>query len=114
MRLQDRGFIPVPAGHFEIDRLLVLTGLVASRSEAQRLVKAGAVSWRKMDKEIRGEQAWEMDWQKVADFRQELNAGWPWTLRVGNGNWRAGRPGLMMVMRPCEEQMIDFWNEMWL
>lgn len=125
--IEKRQFLPIETTIFTIDKVLVLVGLIHSRSEAQRLLKAGAVSWRRDDT--------VMDWTKITDFRQELEAGWPWVLRISDGHWRTvqvterpdpakppetkpkGFPGLALVMRPelckgVEEDGVTPW-EMW-
>lgn len=131
--VEERGFIEVDVPSFQMDRVLVAAGIVDSRSNAQRLIKQNSISWRRDD---------GADWAKVADFRQELEPGWPVILRVGDGHWRSllvevevtenppmgatdktpivkkvskprQFPGLAMVMRPTEDQTIDLWTELW-
>jgi hypothetical protein len=126
MKVEERGFIPIELASFQLDRTLVATGMIHSRAETQRLIKAGSVSWRKDDS--------MMDWAKVIDWKLELKEGWPWVLRVGSGHWRSvmveerpnlnkppvskprSFPGLMTVMRPKlgeEAQDIEVWSELW-
>ena len=121
MKPEDRRFLPVEVASSQIDRVLVAAGLTDSRSEAQRLIRAGGVSWRIADD--------VMGWTKVVDFKQEVKPGWPWYIRVGNGNWRSVQrkpedgqpakpgwdsfPGVMCVMVPEESQTIDVWSEVW-
>jgi hypothetical protein len=127
MTLMGRGFIEVQVSSFQIDRVLVAVGLVDSRGAARRLVKQKGVSWRRDDN--------QMDWAKVADFRQEIEPGWPVVLRVGGGHWRILQvetevtenlpvkkattpkafPGLALVMRPLwveglEEDGVTPWR----
>lgn len=118
----DTQFVEVEAPSFQIDRVLVAAGIVDSRSNAQRLLKGGGVTWRRSDGQMR--------WTKVTDFKTEVPSGWPWILRVGDGNWRTlmietpGRdgkpaakprmfPSLTEVMRPEENQTIQFWSKLW-
>jgi hypothetical protein len=70
--------VEVPS--FQADRLLVASGIVDSRSNAQRLIKGGGVSWRPADDAT--------DWKVVKDFREEVASGWPAYLRVGDGHPR--------------------------
>jgi hypothetical protein len=93
MTVAERGFVGIDVPSFQIDRVLVAVGIVDSRSNAQRLIKSGAISWRKDDCKVWQDadgKWWKqaLDWEKVTDFRQELEPGWPWVLRVGNGHWR--------------------------
>ena len=108
-------FAPVEAKSRQIDTVLVAAGLTDSRSEAQRLIKGGGVSWRKSD---------GGEWSKVHDFKEIIASGWPWNVRIGNGNWRLvprkdGRtgwnqfPGVVTVMVPEDNQTIDCWSEVW-
>lgn len=132
MTVAERGFIDVEVPGFTIDRVLVAVGLCESRGAAQRLVKQKGVSWRRDD---------GSDWSVVTDFKQEVEAGWPVVLRVGNGHWRtvqvevevvenpplgsSEKPkvkkvtkpkmfnSLALVMRPMEDQTKDVWTELW-
>jgi len=80
MTVEERGFIEIEIPSFQMDRVLVAAGIVDSRTNAQRLIKSNSISWRRDDG--------AMDWTKVTDFRQELEPGWPWILKVGDGHWR--------------------------
>src|SRR5271155_852594 len=42
-------FVEVETQSFQIDRVLVAAGIVDSRSNAQRLLKANGISWRRSD-----------------------------------------------------------------
>ena len=125
--------IDVPS--FQIDRVLVAVGIVDSRSNAQRLIKGGGVTWRVDDD--------RMEWERVKDFKQEIEPGWPVILRIGDGHVRSilvevpgldGKPvskpkqmfSLATVMRPMwsegvEEdgtpwrvfQSRDVWDGVW-
>lgn len=123
MTVEERGFINVEVPAFTIDRLLVAVGMIHSRTEAQRLIKQGAVSWRRDDN--------VMDWTKVKEWKQELEPSWPWVLRISDGHWRSvmveerpdpdkppvskpkAFPGLALVMRPEENQTRDVWTDLW-
>jgi hypothetical protein len=122
MTPDERRFVEVNVASFQIDRVLVAVGIVDSRSNAQRLIKGGGVTWRRSES--------NMDWAKVKEFRQEIESGWPVILRVGDGMWRTvmleqkgmdGKPvtkpkmfpSIAEVMRPLEEQDIEFWSKLW-
>ena len=119
---EERRFVALEVPSFQIDRVLVAVGIVDSRSNAQRLIKGGGVTWR------RSESA--MEWTKVKEFKQEIEPGWPVILRIGDGLWRSvlveekghdGKPvskpkqfnSIAEVMRPIEDQTIEFWSELW-
>ena len=102
--------------------VLVAVGLVESRGAAQRLIKQRGITWRRDD---------GVDWSQVTDWKQEIEAGWPVVLRIGNGHWRTVQievedpitkkpttkpkafPSLALVMRPVEDQTKDVWTELW-
>lgn len=122
MTVNERRFVEIEVPSFQIDRVLVAAGIVDSRSNAQRLIKSGGITWRRSDG--------EMVWTKVTDFRQEIEPGWPVILRVGDGHWRSvmvevmgihGKPtmkakqfpSLAEVMRPAEDQTIGVWTNLW-
>lgn len=134
MKPEEQRFVEIEVASFQIDRVLVAVGIVDSRSNAQRLIKGGGVTWRKdTDRAFEKDGKWftvATDWEKVVDFKQEVEPGWPLILRIGDGNWRTvmvevpGRdgkpvskpkmfPSLAVVMRPTERQTIEFWSELW-
>ena len=122
--LDDMHFDEVEIASFQIDRVLVAANMTGSRTEAQRLIKAGAVSWRKADGIT--------DWSKVNDFKQEIEPSWPVIVRISDGGprtvARVPKPGekdfkpghdtfhgtrQVMVPVPVEGQTLDVWDEVW-
>ena len=119
---EEMHFEDIEVSSFQMDRLLVAVGIVDSRSNAQRLIKQGAITWRTADD--------VMEWTKVKDFREEVQAGWPVYLRVGDGHPRTvmveerkegEKPksvpktffSISCVMRPEPEQTHKVWDEAW-
>lgn len=122
MKVEERRFVEIEVPSFQIDRVLVAVGIVDSRSNAQRLIKGGGVTWRRSES--------TMEWTKVKEFKEEIEPGWPVLLRIGDGLWRSvlveqkgldGKPvskpkqfnSIAEVMRPTEDQTIEFWSELW-
>lgn len=117
----------IEVSSFQIDKVLCASGIVDSRSSAQRLIKEGGVSWRRDN----GRE----DWEKVRNFSDEIPAGHPYILRIGNGLYRTilvnGKfkqaPSLATVMRPMWVEGVDsdkkttyrvfqsrrLWNKLW-
>jgi hypothetical protein len=92
-------FVEIEVQSFHFDRVLVAVGLVDSRSNAQRLIKQNAISWRRDDN--------LMDWTRVKDIKEQVEPGWPNVVRVGNGHWRTVQVEVEVTVNPSLGSTAD-------
>jgi hypothetical protein len=82
----------------QLPQILMAIGLVASTTQAAKLLKNYSVEMR----------PWDMsEWWTKVELKTKLPAGAPLYLRVGKRVW-----GLQIVMFPVREQTLDFWEEL--
>ncbi len=134
-------FKPVDVKKLSIDQIMFTTGMASSVADAQRLVKAGGVSFRHGGPCIAQDQKHKICvcdpktpqpvqeckhvFRKFKDPRETLPEGWPVVVHVGSmGHPRMtkrvdGKPGFdtwvgtITVMIPTEGQEIEFWSQEW-
>ena len=92
----------------QLDKVLFSQKLARSRTEAQRLIRQGAVSAGACDPTCSFFKTGKCDcggWTKITDPQEDINPGW--CVKVGNGFGRTvaridGRPGFDQLNGVCK------------